>query len=282
MAVGYDKAYKLLAIQEKISNAKAKDLIDRGLVKVGDKKVMIARGEIKVDTKFSVKELAKTKVIFEDDDILVVDKPAFITADEVAKTFKDAILLNRLDKETSGVMMFAKNEEFQKRAIKEFAQNRVYKEYVAIVEGKVVEEIVIDKPILTTKDRGVAKSKVDKNGKSAKTTVYPLLVEGNKSKIKLVIESGRTHQIRVHLSSINRHILGDNLYGFKGELNKINRFYLHAYYLYLTHPITNKQMSFKANLPNDMDEFLNINFQRENINDKLNENNIISSFNTFI
>ena len=64
---------------------------------------------------FSVKELAKTKVIFEDDDILVVDKPAFITADEVAKTFKDAILLNRLDKETSGVMMFAKNEEFQKK-----------------------------------------------------------------------------------------------------------------------------------------------------------------------
>ena len=87
MAVGYDKAYKLLAIQEKISNAKKKDLIDRGLVKVGDKKVMIARGEIKVDTKFSVKELAKTKVIFEDDDILVVDKPAFITADEVAKNF---------------------------------------------------------------------------------------------------------------------------------------------------------------------------------------------------
>ena len=126
-----------------LSNAKTKDLIDRGLVKVGDKKVMIARGEIKVDTKFSVKELAKTKVIFEDDDILVVDKPAFITADEVAKTFKNAILLNRLDKETSGVMMFAKNEEFQKKAIKEFAQNRVYKEYVAIVEGKVVEEIEI-------------------------------------------------------------------------------------------------------------------------------------------
>ena len=48
---------------------------------------------------------------------------------------------------------------------------------------------------------------------------------------------------------MNRHILGDNLYGFKGELNKINRFYLHAYYLYLTHPITNKQMCFKANLP---------------------------------
>ncbi|MCG3718229.1 pseudouridine synthase, partial [Aliarcobacter butzleri] len=159
MAVTYDKAYKLLALQEKISNSKAKELIDKGVVKVGDKKVLIARGEIRTDTKFTIKEINKVKVIFEDKDILVVDKPAFLTADEVSKKFENAILLNRLDKETSGVMMFAKNEEFQKKAIKEFQANRVYKEYVAIVEGKVVDEIEIDKPILTTKDRGMAKSK---------------------------------------------------------------------------------------------------------------------------
>jgi len=226
MAVIYDKAYKLLAQQEKISNSKAKELIDRGLVKVGDKKVLIARGELKADTKFSVKELAKTKIIFEDENILVVDKPSFITADEVAKTFKNAILLNRLDKETSGVMMFAKNEEFQKKAIKEFAQNRVYKEYVAIVEGRVIEELVIDKPILTKKDKGVAKSKIDKYGKSAKTTIYPMFVEGNKSKIKVVIESGRTHQIRVHLSSVGLPIIGDMVYG--KVVSNINRMLLHS------------------------------------------------------
>jgi len=226
MAVIYDKAYKLLAQQEKISNSKAKELIDGGLVKVGDKKVLIARGELKADTKFSVKELAKTKIIFEDENILVVDKPSFITADEVAKTFKNAILLNRLDKETSGVMMFAKNEEFQKKAIKEFAQNRVYKEYVAIVEGKVIEELVIDKPILTKKDKGVAKSKIDKYGKSAKTTIYPMFVEGNKSKIKVVIESGRTHQIRVHLSSVGLPIIGDMVYG--KVVSNINRMLLHS------------------------------------------------------
>jgi len=226
MAVMYDKAYKLLAQQEKISNSKAKDLIDRGLVKVGDKKVLIARGELKTDTKFSVKELAKTKIIFEDENILVIDKPSFITADEVAKTFKNAILLNRLDKETSGVMMFAKNEEFQKKAIKEFAQNRVYKEYVAIVEGKVIEELVIDKPILTIKNKGVAKSKIDKYGKSAKTIIYPMFVEGNKSKIKVVIESGRTHQIRVHLSSVGLPIIGDMIYG--KLVANINRMLLHS------------------------------------------------------
>lgn len=226
MAINYDKAYKLLAKQEKISNSKAKDLIDRGLVKVGDRKVLIARGELRTDTKFKVKEIPQIKVIFEDNDILVVDKPAFMTADEVAKNFENAILLNRLDKETSGVMMFAKNEEFQKKAIKEFAQNKVYKEYVAIVEGKVIEEIVIDKPILTTKDRGMAKSKIDKHGKSAKSTVYPLLVEGNKSKIKVVIESGRTHQIRVHLSSVGFPIIGDLLYG--KVTKNVNRMLLHS------------------------------------------------------
>ena len=125
---------------------------------------------------------------------------------------------------------------------------------------------------------------IEENGRNAKSAFSKLALSNNE-KFELIaakLYTGRTHQIRVHLSSMNRNVLGDNLYGFKGELNKINRFYLHAYYLYLTHPITNKQMSFKANLPNDMDEFLNINFKKEDINDKLNENNIVSNFNTFI
>ena len=226
MAVMYEKAFKLLALQEGISKSKAKDLIDRGLVYARGKKVLIARGDIKVDTTFKIKDLAKTKVIYQDKDILVVNKPAFLTADEVSKDYPDAILLNRLDKETSGVMMFAKNEEFQKRAIKEFAQNNVYKEYVAIVEGKFIEEIMIDKPILTTKDRGMAKSKIDKHGKSAKTTVYPMLVEGNKSKVKVVIESGRTHQIRVHLNALGFPIIGDAIYGRLAS--NVNRVLLHS------------------------------------------------------
>lgn len=227
MAVTHDKAYKLLAKQEKISNTKAKELIDKGLVRVGNQKVMIARGEIRTDTKFTVKEVEKIKVIFEDKDIFVVDKPAFLTADEISKKYENYILLNRLDKETSGVMLFAKNEDFQKKAIKEFASNNVYKEYVAIVEGKFTDEIVIDKPILTTKDRGMAKSKIDlKRGKPAKSTVYPLLVEGNKSKVKVVIESGRTHQIRVHLSSIGFPIIGDALYG--RVVSNVNRVLLHS------------------------------------------------------
>lgn len=207
-----DKAYKLLAKQERISNSKAKELIDRGLVFIGDKKVKIARGLVNVTTHFKLTKVEKVKKIFEDENVIVVDKPHGTLSEEIEADM-GAKLLHRLDKETSGVLVLVKSDEFRERAIKEFKEKRVYKEYIAIVEGVVVEPTTIDKPILTIKGKGGAKSSISKDGKEAITEIEPLEIIGKKTKLKVVIETGRTHQIRIHLKSIGYPILGDELYG---------------------------------------------------------------------
>ncbi len=257
------------------------------------------------DIKF-VQESLKDKnvqIIYEDADILVINKPYNLTVHD-APSVKDATLVDwlklnnislstlsgeerhgivhRLDKGTSGVMVVAKTNEAHVELSKQLEDKSMGRYYLAIIDTPLKDNLIINKSIARSQNNRL-KMSIDENGRIAKSAFLKIALS-DKENFELIgakLFTGRTHQIRVHLSSINRHILGDNLYGFKGELNKINRFYLHAYYLYLTHPITNVRMCFKANLPDDMNDFLNNNFQGENINDKLNEDNIINSFNTF-
>ena len=223
--MGKEKAYKLVAMQEGISNSQAKSMIDRGLVYVGNKKVMIARGEIDDKTSFRVIKVEKPKILFENDDLLVVDKPAYVNSDEIERMFKDAQLLHRLDRETSGVLMLVKDEDFRQKAIEEFKKDNVYKEYIAWVEGIISEPVDIDKPILTTKKNNRASSNVSQKGKPARTEVFPDMVSANKTKIKCIIHHGRTHQIRTHLRYIDHPIVGDEQYGGR----RAKRVMLHAY-----------------------------------------------------
>jgi len=220
-----DKAYKILAIQEGISNSQAKSMIDRGLVYVGNKKVMIARGDIDEKTIFRVQKIEKTKPLFENDDLIVVDKAAYVNSDEIERQFKPAVLLHRLDRETSGVLMLVKNEEFRQKAIQEFKKDRVYKEYIAWVEGIISEPVDIDKPILTTKKNNRASSNVSSKGKPARTEVTPDIISANKTKVRCIIHHGRTHQIRTHLRYIEHPIVGDEQYGGR----RAKRVMLHAY-----------------------------------------------------
>ena len=159
-----EKAYKLLAIQEDISNKAAKDLIDSARVSVGLRKIKIARALMDVQTKFKILNREKIKIIFEDENVLVVNKPAFMISEDIAKKFK-LQLLHRLDKETSGVLVMVKDEEFRQLAIKEFKNNRVHKEYIAVVQGMVSEDIDIIAPILTIKQNNKAYSSISPNGK---------------------------------------------------------------------------------------------------------------------
>ena len=220
-----EKAYKLLAQQEGISNSNAKSMIDRGLVYVGNKKVMIARGEIDERTVFRVQKIERVKPIFENDDIVVVDKPAYVNSDEIERQFKPAVLLHRLDRETSGVLMLVKNEEFRQKAIKEFRDDKVYKEYIAWVEGIMTEPIEVDKAITTQKKNNKAYSNVSPKGKPARTEFFPDIVSAKKTKVKCIIHNGRTHQIRVHARYIDHPIIGDEQYGGR----RAKRVMLHAH-----------------------------------------------------
>ena len=186
---------------------------------------MIARGELPENTKFKVHKIEKIQPIFENDDLIVVDKPAYVNSDEIERQFKDAVLLHRLDRETSGVLMLVKDEDFRQIAIKEFKKDKVYKEYIAWVEGIISEPIDVDKAILTTKKNNRATSNVSAKGKPARTEIFPDIVSGNKTKVKCIIHHGRTHQIRTHLRYADHPIVGDEQYGGR----RAKRVMLHAY-----------------------------------------------------
>lgn len=207
-----DKAASILAKQLSISVGKAKEMIDRGLVFSHGKKIMIARAMMPVTTEFKVEKLQKLRVIFENADIVVIDKPPFVTSDEVEEELK-ATLIHRLDKDTSGVLALAKNEEYLAEAIEAFKKREVYKEYIAVVQGVIAEGGIIDEPLLIKKGSS-ARAIVDRKfGKSAKTIYEPLEMMGKKTKLKVVIETGRTHQIRAHMKFLKHPILGDVTYG---------------------------------------------------------------------
>lgn len=220
-----EKAYKLLAVQEGISNRAAKDLIDRGVVYSAGKKVNVARGEISPKAVFKIEKIAKPKIIFQDKKIVAVDKPCFVTTEEVARNYAEFTLLHRLDKETSGVLLFTKDEAFHEVAVKAFKHREVLKEYIAVVQGKCVELVTVDEPIITIKKGNLLFSKTAPEGKNAVTHVEPLMIEGKTSKVKVTIETGRTHQIRVHLKHLNMPVLGDTQYGGK----PFKRLMLHAH-----------------------------------------------------
>lgn len=244
-----EKAYKLLALQENISNNEAKNLIDSGLVYLSGKKIILARGLINTSAKFKVTKLKKPTIIFEDENILAINKPEFINSSDIEKKYKFP-LINRLDKETSGVILLAKNEEFRQKAIQEFKNLNVKKTYIAIVSGVVSEKIEINDKILTIKNnnskgRNEAFSKISDNGKTAFTTVYPFMVSGKKSLVKIEIKTGRTHQIRVHLAAYDHAVIGDEKYA---KLSS-KRLFLHSYKTEIL------GYSFVAPLDNSFNEF---------------------------
>ena len=121
-------------------------------------------------------------------------------------------------------------------------------------------------------------------GKYAKTQFSTLLPSNDESTqfVACKLFTGRTHQIRVHLESINRHILGDHIYAVAPKQEKSERILLHAYIIYFIHPTTKEKMSFVANMDDVMQNYMNKNFNSEKINEVMDPSYILNSFNTDI
>lgn len=216
-----EKAYKLLAKAQNISHTQAKTLIDKGLVLACGKRLHVARALLPEHAVFEVRKEFAPMVLFEDKDCLALDKPPFVVSEDLLRGIS-LELINRLDKETSGVILLG-THAFKQRAVAAYQQKQVYKEYRAVVCGLLKDEQTIDAPILTRKGTK-AYSIVSDKGQSAITYIEPLEYRNNKTLLKIITHTGRTHQIRVHLAHIGFPILGDVCYGGRSS----ERIMLHA------------------------------------------------------
>src|SRR5262245_19540915 len=155
--------------------------------------------------------------------------------DLVQRHTSPAFLMQRLDRGTSGVIFFSKLPDINARLTRQFARKRIRKTYLAICEGELTEPRTIDAPIARV---GTITFGVCEGGKRAVTHVVPLAWSSAGSLVELVLETGRTHQIRVHLSSVGHPVAGDWLYGEKTAPRPM----LHAWDIEMAHPLTGQRL----------------------------------------
>lgn len=204
-------------------------------------------------------------VIYEDEHLIIVNKPIHVKTHPNEPTETDTMLnwvkgymvdtnqegnpyvVHRLDKETSGLLLFAKHPVILPLLSQLLEKKQIHRDYEALAEGHIAHSLTIDKPI--GRDRhDKRKRRVDPHGKKAITHVHVIQYEKQATRIRCTLETGRTHQIRVHLQSIGHPLLGDPLYQNKKTIN-MNRLALHAYRLHFIHPLTFETIDVTAPVP---------------------------------
>jgi 23S rRNA pseudouridine1911/1915/1917 synthase len=243
------------------------------------------------------------EVLYEDNYVLVVNKPPFLTV-HPAPSVKEATLVDwliqkgislstisgeerhgivhRIDKETSGALVVAKTNEAHLGLSKQLEDKSMGRYYLALIDVPIKKDIIVEKP-LGRNPINRLKMAVVENGRDAKSAFSPLCLSKDEKTqlISAKLFTGRTHQIRVHLQSLSRHILGDSLYGFKSQNSKISRVMLHAYAIYFRHPSTNQYMQVIAPLFDDFEQILKKHFRKECINEKITLSYITDNFKLF-
>jgi 23S rRNA pseudouridine1911/1915/1917 synthase len=220
-------------------------------------------------------EAIPLKIIYEDDDLLVVDKPAGLTVHPAPghpeHTLVNAILahfphlaeigdrlrpgvVHRLDKDTSGVMLVAKNSDAQANLSKQFKSHTVTKAYLALVKGKLEPENGIIEADIGRDPRHRQRMAVVAQGRAARTDYRVVKYIGGYTLLEVRPETGRTHQIRVHLAAIGFPVVGDRVYGVKSP--HLSRQFLHASLLGFRLPSSGQYVEFESALPEDLQSAL--------------------------
>ena len=251
----------------------------------GSQMVMLSLNK-KQNNDWSAENIA-LNIVFEDEDIIVINKQfgivthpgagnwtgtlanALLYYDPSLSKLDRAGIVHRLDKNTSGLMVIARNEKSQKYLIEQLQSHLVDREYSAIVYGHMIAGGTVDEPVgRDPKDR--VKQAVSMSGKDATTHYRAIDRFKSHTHVKAILETGRTHQIRVHLSYVGHSLIGDPMYGgrvrfpkkaseeLKEALLNFKRQALHSKKLTLAHPISGESMSWKAPLPDDMLELLKV------------------------
>lgn len=296
------------------SRSQIAQLIKKECVYVEDK--IVSRSGVKLKENQTVKvEFPELKtnppldinfdveILYEDDDVLVINKPTDLTVHS-APSVKEATLVDwlkhkdirlstlsgeerhgivhRLDKGTSGAMIIAKNDEAHEFLSLQLQDKSMGRYYLAVVNPPLKEDLtLIECPIARSMHNRLKMACLE-HGKYAKTLFYTLALSKDEKNQLLACKlfTGRTHQIRVHLESINRHIIGDRIYAQNPKAENTERILLHAYMIYFIHPRSKEKLSFIALPDKQMVKYLENKFNMEKINEVIDPSYIVRGFAT--
>jgi len=199
------------------------------------------------------------EIVFEDEDIMIVNKPSNLPTHPSIGNYENTLAnglmyyfmqkgeervfraVNRLDRDTSGLMCIAKNSYSHHILSEQIKGGVLRREYMALVMGRLTQGGTVDAPIARCEE-GIIKREVSPKGQRAITHYLPIRQSDKTTLVKLSLETGRTHQIRVHMSHIGYPLVGDWLYG--EEIPEVGRYVLHSSYIEFIHPVTGEKLSF--------------------------------------